>query len=49
MVDKLCRKCGWYDPEYECLCPPLEPWLCPLNKEAEAELNKAIDDLEVAE
>lgn len=45
MVDKECRKCGWYDPEYECTCPPNEPWLCRLDKEATAELDKMVEEL----
>ena len=44
MVDKVCRKCGWYDPEYECICPSNEPWQCMLNKEAIAELEKACEE-----
>jgi hypothetical protein len=49
MVDKACRKCGWYDPDYECNCPELEPWLCPLNEEAARELDKAVAEQEVVE
>ncbi len=44
MVDKACRKCGWYDPEYECTCPSNEPWQCRLDKEAAAELDKAVEE-----
>lgn len=44
MVDKKCRKCGWYDPEYECTCPDNEPWQCVLNTSAIDELNKAVDE-----
>jgi hypothetical protein len=44
MVDKACRKCGWYDPDYECVCPPSEPWQCRLDKEAIEELNKACEE-----
>lgn len=43
MVDKACRNCAWYDPDYECTCPSNEPWQCRLDKEAIAELNKAVE------
>lgn len=47
MVDKACLKCSWYDPVYVCTCPEKEPWQCPLNEEAGAKLDKAIEELNV--
>ncbi len=44
MVDKACRKCAWYDPEYVCTCPSYEPWQCVLDKEAQEELDKAFEE-----
>ena len=30
MNDNPCLNCGFYDPDFGCGCPSMEPWLCPL-------------------
>ena len=42
MVGKACRKCCWYDPDYECTLPDHEPWLCVYDEKANAKLEQAI-------
>ena len=33
MIDKKCLSCDFYDPDFECTCPPYDKWYaCILNK-----------------
>lgn len=39
MIDRTCLDCGFYDPDCDCLCDPLEAWYaCHLSPELSEEV-----------
>lgn len=31
MIDKECRTCGFYDSDFDCVCPSMDRWYaCPI-------------------
>ena len=43
-MEKECYTCGFYDPDWGCGCPSLEPYLCPLNIEAQEDFEKSFKE-----